>query len=262
MIVGTLLLPALLTGLDAFFRARRRRVAVSPWFAWVGVAAVPVVAAWIWLRALGAVGVLDAPPGLAAPGLLPVSGGGAAAVASAVVVGALACAGARLASRRLARRRGSPAAGGLAAVAGLVIGLAAALAWVVNPYLAALLLPAAHLWLFAGAPQGVRGWPAVAAVVAGLLAPLLVALYYGVAFAAGPLEEAWLLGLGTAGGHVSVPTLLVAGAYIGALAGIVRVVTAQWRIGREAPPDPIRTRGPVSYAGPGSLGGTDSALRR
>jgi hypothetical protein len=263
MIVGTLLLPALLTGLDAFFRARRRRVAMGPWFAWVGVAAVPVVAAWIWLRALGAVGVLDAPPGLLAPEVLPISGGGAAAVASAVVVGALACAAARLASRPLAPRRGSPAAGGLAAVVGLVIGLAAALAWVANPYLAALLLPAAHLWLFAGTPQGVlRGWPALAAVAVGLLAPLLVALYYGVALAAGPLDEAWLLGLGTAGGHVSVPTLLVAGAYAGALAGIVRVVTAQWRIGRAAPPDPIRTRGPVSYAGPGSLGGTDSALRR
>jgi hypothetical protein len=29
-----------------------------------------------------------------------------------------------------------------------------------------------------------------------------------------------------------------------------------------AGPDPVRTRGPISYAGPGSLGGTESALRR
>jgi len=29
-----------------------------------------------------------------------------------------------------------------------------------------------------------------------------------------------------------------------------------------AGPDPVVTRGPISYAGPGSLGGTESALRR
>jgi hypothetical protein len=27
-------------------------------------------------------------------------------------------------------------------------------------------------------------------------------------------------------------------------------------------PQPLRTRGPITYAGPGSLGGTESALRR
>jgi hypothetical protein len=30
----------------------------------------------------------------------------------------------------------------------------------------------------------------------------------------------------------------------------------------QLPPEPLRTRGPVTYAGPGSLGGTESALRR
>ena len=30
----------------------------------------------------------------------------------------------------------------------------------------------------------------------------------------------------------------------------------------EVGPEPLRTRGPVTYAGPGSLGGTESALRR
>jgi hypothetical protein len=31
---------------------------------------------------------------------------------------------------------------------------------------------------------------------------------------------------------------------------------------RSAPTPPVSVRGPVSYAGPGSLGGTESALRR
>ena len=39
LLVGTLLLPALLTALDGFFRVRRRRLAVGPWLVWLGAAA-------------------------------------------------------------------------------------------------------------------------------------------------------------------------------------------------------------------------------
>ena len=52
---------------------------------------------------------------------------------------------------------------------------------------------------------------------------------------------------------------------LAALAGVVRVLFARRRLAREAGPaerEPIQTRGPLSYAGPGSLGGTESALRR
>ena len=51
LVVGSLLLPALLAALDAFFRARRRRVPIAPWIAWLAVAAVPLPVAWLWLRA-------------------------------------------------------------------------------------------------------------------------------------------------------------------------------------------------------------------
>jgi hypothetical protein len=49
-----------------------------------------------------------------------------------------------------------------------------------------------------------------------------------------------------------------------ALAGTIRVLFARRRIARDETPSGagIKTRGPVSYAGPGSLGGTESALRR
>ena len=44
---------------------------------------------------------------------------------------------------------------------------------------------------------------------------------------------------------------------------MIRVLIARRRLGPAGGPGaPIRTRGPVSYAGPGSLGGTESALRR
>jgi hypothetical protein len=44
----------------------------------------------------------------------------------------------------------------------------------------------------------------------------------------------------------------------------VRVLFARRRIARDEPSKggSIKTRGPLSYAGPGSLGGTESALRR
>jgi hypothetical protein len=261
LLVGTLLLPALLTALDAFFRIRRRRMATLPWFGWLAGAAAAVLAAWLWARLLGLVGALSTTPAPVAPALLPPTTGGAVALASALLAGGGAWFAVHALTRR-ARGRVHPAAGGLAAALGLVLTVAAACAWALNPYLAALLLPAAHLWLFAGAPQSaLRGWPAFVAVLAGVLLPLLAVVYYAAAFAAGPLDLGWLLLLGAAGGHISLPTLLVACAYFATLAGIVRVVTAQRKASRAAPDDPITTRGPLSYAGPGSLGGTESALR-
>ena len=60
LLVGTLLLPALLAALDAFFRVRRRRLPVAPWLVWLAAAALPLVLAWMWMRALGITGALDA----------------------------------------------------------------------------------------------------------------------------------------------------------------------------------------------------------
>jgi hypothetical protein len=266
LVVGTLLLPALLTGLDAFFRIRRRKVALGPWFVWLAAAAVPLAAGWLWARLLGLIGVFDAPPSIVAPQVLPLDTGGAVALASTALVAGLAWLGffalvrARLPKRA---RAGHPAGGGLAAASGLVLVLASALAWVVNPYLAALLLPAAHLWLFAAAPQGrLHGAAAIPAVLAGALLPLLVVVYYALAFIAGPLALAWLALQSTAAGNVSAAFALVCIGWAVAFAGVIRVVASQRRADRDAPPDAIRTRGPVTYAGPGSLGGTESALRR
>jgi hypothetical protein len=68
----------------------------------------------------------------------------------------------------------------------------------------------------------------------------------------------------TAGGHVSAWSALALGARAGAAVTLVRILQARRRLVVTAPPDEERprTRGPSSYAGPGSLGGTESALRR
>lgn len=262
LLVGTLLLPAFLTALDAFFRVRRRQLAVGPWLGWLGAAGLPILLAWLWLRALGLTGALDVPdaPVLPVPEL---DAAAAAAGASAAIVLGVGWLGVRpLLVRRLGRR-GSPAAGSLAAATGALLCMVAALVWVVNPYAAALLLPAAHLWLFAAAPQTrLRGWAGVAALIVGLLPPLLAAYYYARALRLGPLDLGWVTVLGAAGGDVSLAAAIVTAAIAGCLAGLLYVMRTRRRIAGNSEPEQLRTRGPASYAGPGSLGGTESALRR
>jgi hypothetical protein len=262
LLVGTLLLPAFLTAVDAFFRVRRRRLAVGPWLRWLAAAGLPVLLAWLWLRALGLVGALELPdaPVLPPPEFDP---WGAAAIASSLLVIAVGVFGVRpLVVGRL-EGRGSPAAGSLGAATGALLCLTAALVWVVNPYAAALLLPAAHLWLFAAAPQTrLRGILGLLAVALGLLPLLLAALYYGRALRLDPLELGWVAVLAPASGEASIAGGVVVAALVACLAGLLYAMRARRRIDRRAEPEPLRTRGPAGYAGPGSLGGTESALRR
>ena len=258
-----LLLPALLAALDSFFRARRRGLHTGAWFAWALAAGAAVPLAWVWLRVLGIAGALPAPHAPVDPAELRLDTGQAAALASV----ALAVAGGLLLLRPLTRSslrsRGSPAAGAAGAVVGaLVCGITLAV-WLVNPYAAALLLPAAHLWLFLGVSQTrLRGRLAWLALAGGLVAPTLVLAYELRALRAGPFELARMWLVATAGGHVSAWSALALGALAGCLATLVRILLARRRIAAAAPDEPPGTRGPATYAGPGSLGGTESALRR
>ena len=263
LLVGTLLLPPLLTAFDGFFGARRRRLPVARWLGWVGAAALPFLLAWLWMRLLGLTGALDAPLGPVLPEALPLRGWNIAALASVPLVLALAWIGPK---RALIGRLGLPAsvsAGGAAAALGLGITGLAALVWLVNPFAAALLVPAAHGWLFAAAPgTQMSSRTRVALVLIGLVLPLLMVVHYGLALDLGPLDLAWLAVLITAGGHVTPLAALFLSLLAGCLVGVVAVVRTRRRIVQNAEPDPIRTRGPIGYAGPGSLGGTESALKR
>jgi hypothetical protein len=254
LVVGSLLLPALLAALDGFFRARRRRVAVLPGLGRLGIVALPVLIAWLWLRLLGATGALAAPDGAVLPSEFPVHTSGIVAMATAALVAALI--GVLV---HLATRRSRPEPAGLGMATGVLICGVAALAWVVNPYAAALLVPAAHLWLFAA--DGRRTRVVLAALALGLVLPALVVVYYAVTLGLNPLQLAWGAVLGAAGGAGAGTTLLLAG-LLGALAGLVRVIAARRGEAAAGGGPVIRTRGPLSYAGPGSLGGTESALRR
>jgi hypothetical protein len=262
LLVGTLLLPAFLTALDGFFRVRRRHLPVRPWMIWLGASALPVLLAWIWARALGLTGALEPPEAPILP-LPDLERGGAVALGSIAFVLLLGWFGIRPLLLARAGARGSPAAGSLAAASGAVLCTTAAVVWAANPYTAALLLPAAHLWLFASAPRTrLVGWWGVAAIVVGLLPLGFATLYYMRAIGLDPLEFAWMTLLSAASGQLSLWVALVTAALAACLAALIAVMRTRRRVAANAEPEQLRTRGPVTYAGPGSLGGTESALKR
>jgi hypothetical protein len=263
LLVGTLLLPALLAALDGWFRARRRRLPVGRWAAWLGACAVPVLLAWLWLRGLGLTGALAVPAAPVEPDLYPLETAGIVALVSTAVVAAVGWFGVRpLLVARIAPG-GSAAAGGLAAATGLIVNVLAAVVWLFNPYAAALLLPAAHLWLLAAAPGSrLRGPWAALPVALGVAPPLLAVMHYATALDLGPLSSAWLLALSVADGHVSPAAAVACALWLACLAGLLVVLRVRRRVEATAEPEKPRTRGPAGYAGPGSLGGTESALRR
>lgn len=259
----TLILPVLVAAVDAFARARRRRVAVTPWLTWIGAGAV-AVGLGLGLSYLLVLARVTPHPPIApvTPDLNPLDG---AALAVLAVVGA-AMAVAWVLLRRLAVRAdptlADPAHPGAAVAVGLVLGLAALAMWLVNPYSALLLGPGLHLWILATLtdpppPRRAR----LAMTAAGLLLPALLVLYDLITLGTHPLSGAWYLFLLVMGGHVSLPSALLGCVMVGALGSV-------WAIARarhpevESEPGTPSVRGPGSYAGPGSLGGTPSALRR
>ena len=256
LMVLCLLIPALLAALDAFFRARRHHLHVGAWVGWALAAGAAVPLAWAWLRILGIAGALPAPRGPVLPSDLALTSSQAAALASVAL--ALAAGAARRAAADAAVGAGArrtPAAGAAGAAVGAVVCGVALLVWISNPYAAALLLPAAHVWLFLGAPQtrlrGARGWVGARWPACSRLRSCSSAEMD--ALRIGPLGLARLWLVATAGGHVSAWSALALGALVGAVATLVRVLLARRRIGPEAPPEhePPRTRGPATYAGPG-----------
>jgi len=262
LLVGVLILPVAMAAIDGFARVRRRRHPVGMWLAWVLSAAVPFVAAAGFAFLLVAVGLIPTPPPAAAPaGAVPLHSSGVVALALiglVVVFGWLAL---RPLMLSIFSVRGDPGSPGAAAALTLVLVAVTTAVWVFNPFAAALLLPALHAWMLLTVPEvGIRRSAATTVVLLTLLPAALVVVYYATALGLGPGHLAWTALLLVVGGHVGLPAVAAWCVLLGCLAGVLSIIRSQ---GLEdlAPPDPT-TRGPLGYAGPGSLGGTQSALRR
>jgi hypothetical protein len=142
----------------------------------------------------------------------------------------------------------------------LLLSFEVLLVCVFNPFTALILMPAAHVAVLAALPRRPRrAWIAGATLAVALALPLVAVVYYGTRLDLGfdPTSYALML-LGSAGSSPLTALLfsLVAGTLTSALIAAFGVVER-----READA-PVTVRGPATYAGPGSLGGTESALRR
>ncbi|CAB4915157.1 unannotated protein [freshwater metagenome] len=259
LLAFALLLPALLTALDALARLRRRGGDILPWLAWTLSFAAPLALAVLFARVLGLVGVVPAtaPPPL--PSAAPLDGAAWAALACTAVVLALGFLVLRpLLGRRLVRTQ-PPQAAGAALAPAIIACLGGLLACVLNPSAALLLVLPANLWLIRAA-GGRRPGPrlGVLVVLVSLVPALLVAISLAAQLTLGPGDFAWFGFLVLAGGQGGILASL-GWSVIGGAAIAAAVVA--WRA--TGPKDrAITVRGPASYAGPGSLGGTDSAMRR
>jgi len=260
----TLILPALAVSVDAFARARRRREAVSAWLVWIAAATLPFVFGLGLAHLLALLGATpEIPAAPVAPALYPLDAPAAAVLAAIAFVVALSWWGLRRVAGRTDPALADSSAPGAAVACALVLSLVLVALWVVNPFSALILTPAVHLWLLSALidpPPPLRA--RVAAVLGGLLLPVLLAVYDLATLDLDPLGGAWYLFLLVTGGHVSVASALAGCVLAGVLSSLVSILA-----GRRRPP-PLTTpaqpsvRGPASYAGPGSLGGTKSALPR
>jgi hypothetical protein len=131
------------------------------------------------------------------------------------------------------------------------------LLWIGNPFAALLLVPVVHLCLLTALPAGPnRRLLLVATATSALVLPVLVLPYYGAHLDFGAdLGQYLLLVLATPD---SLWTALVGALVAGGLLAATMVVLR--RPPREHEIE-ITVRGPSTYAGPGSLGGTESAFR-
>jgi hypothetical protein len=267
LLLLALLLPPLLVGVDALARLRRRREPVRRWLIWALACSLPFLASALFAILLGVLGVVAIPAGQPPAAALSTDGSILAPTLATAFVLVLALLAWPALARRLALPL-RPSADGAALAVLLVLLVVALLTWIFNPFACLLLIGALHLWLLALGPGRQAGPQARAlaygAVALGALPPVLLALAYAreLGLSVGGLVESVMVALiGGQLGPFSVPLWSVA---LGCLFAVLLLAPALAPVappGIEGWPE-MATRGPASYAGPGSLGGTESALRR
>ena len=259
----TLIFPALVAGVDAFARVRRRRSPVAPWLAWLGVGTLAFALGIGLAHLLDLFGAVDPPAAPVAPDLVPVDAGALGVMAAVVLVVVGAWIGLRRAVVAADRDLAGPAAPGAAVVLSLAMIAGVVVLWLVNPFSALVMVPALHAWMLATLVEPAPGKRTrLGLVAAGLVLPVLLAIYQLLVLGLNPIAGAWYLLLLVAGGHISLLSSLLGCLFAGVLCGVIAVARSTPPEAPRPPREVPKVRGPASYAGPGSLGGTDSALRR
>lgn len=212
LLAVTLLFPAALAAADGLRRGGRLAGAV----AWAASRALPLFGALVFFYFLSFVGLVASPTFPFDPNLFGVGAG----QILVMVVLALIVAGIYYAIRGWRVPGVLPSAAAVPAL-GAVSVLAVFAAWLANPYLALLLVPAAHVWLTCAARRGPLPWPFVLGASTLSLLPLAAALVH----VSGPLGSAapWLLLLMVSDGQLGFGAMLALCLIFGGLLGIVAV---------------------------------------
>ncbi len=259
LLVAALLIAPLLVGIDGCARIRRRGGDLLVWVGWLFATALPFALAAVAILVLGLTGAIHVrPEAPVLPGIVPTQ------VAVMIVVGLVFALG-WLARWALVRTLGlggsSPAAPGAGGVVILVLAVLAWAVWFANPFAAALLVLPTHLWLAVLAPGlRVRRPLAVGLIIIGMLPIVLVLISLSSQLGYEVPAFAWALVLGVAGGQPGVVACLTWSLVFG-LAVAAGIIAVRGQPAADLPAD-VTVRGPLGYAGPGSLGGTTSGFRR
>jgi Peptidase family M28 len=217
-----LLLPAGLVAIDGFARAWRRGQAGADAIGWALGRALPFVAVLLLAYLLSLVGIAPRPRFPYDPGRFEV--GWRAATVFVLVGGGLAAA--LLVSRPLTTPRGA-AREGLATGVGLVSCTAVFAVWLINPYLALLLVPMAHVWV---ATAITDGQTRLAVTLGGLALSLVLPLIALISLA-GRLEVGltvpWHLLLMVTGSQLSFSLALLGCVLAGMLVAVLALALAE-----------------------------------
>jgi hypothetical protein len=271
LLIGTLLIPPVAVLLDGLARGRRRKEPLVRWTLWTLACALPFIVCALFAILLGGLGTIVATPSAPAPaGALPFNGEAATAVLACAAVLGCAWLGWPVLVRRLGLQvrptPQTPGADAAGIVTLFVLALVACAVWVVDPYAALLLVPGLHVLLPIASPER-RPRPLAGLGLLGLaLAPLgLLIAFYSEQLGYGPGGVAQGAVLLLAGGRIGVGAAAVWSIAFGCAVAIALVALTPpadpLGLGSDEHPE-VSIRGPLSYAGPGSLGGTESALRR
>jgi len=265
LLLGTLLLPPLVAGADGLARLRRRRKPVGRWTLWTLSCSLPFLCCAVLCWLLGQLGIIGAAPSAPAPPrALPFDAAAGTTVAVVALTFLLAWLSWGLGLHRVQMSgRPDPDVAGLPVV--LILTGLGTVVWLGNPYTALLLLPAMHLLLALAAPELRPRRPFAIGLLLLSLAPLgMLIAFYARALGLSPGDAAWSAVLLVAGGNIGLGSAILWSLGLGCAAGatLLAVLAPAAPALRSADGVEVTIRGPMSYAGPGSLGGTESALRR
>jgi hypothetical protein len=270
LLVLALILPVAATMVDAVARTRRRGHSIMRWIVWVLAGAIPFLVglgALLLARVTGLLSIV--PAGAVGAGGVQLTGSGVAVLVGVGVLVVLSFVFLRPLCLRLLygmlseRRPQSPAADAAAVALSVVMCVTSLVIWALDPFSALLLVPALHLWMWLSTP-GVRSrrWAVLLIAVLAVLPAVAVIAYYGQLFGLSPLGLLWSGALLVAGGGMPIVTAVYWSVVLGCLASVLVIGVRSVRAAASAPEPSVTVRGPSSYAGPGSLGGTESAIRR